>query len=212
MAIWCYVCKKKLNMMNNISFENKLLCLDCRDLFDEMMQSDDKNEIENIYSKLRSLNTHNHEVESFINKHLAACLKKFKSEEQIKKELEEEQEKKRKLFEEGQKRKQKLFEEEQERKAKEQEDVDTFLKENGHEGYYQYKVINLFDNNSGGINVDEISILLNSLGRNGWHLKCAYSNELGHNSTSGGFAGFTTGTNSTIDQNILILERFIKFK
>lgn len=49
---------------------------------------------------------------------------------------------------------------------------------------------------------------LNKLGREGWHLKCAYTNELGHNTTP----GFSGSTNATIDQNILIFERFIKFK
>ena len=109
-------------------------------------------------------------------------------------------------------RKRKLYEEEQERKRKDQEDRDAFLKENGHEGYYEYKVISLSDNHSGSLDVDALSDFLNSLGRDGWHLKCAYANELGHNSTSGGVGGFSTGTNSTVDQNILILERFIKFK
>lgn len=109
-------------------------------------------------------------------------------------------------------RQRKLFEEEQERKRKEQEDRDAFLKENGHEGYYEYKVISLSDNRSGELNVNELSTLLNSLGRDGWHLKCAYANELGHNSTSGGVGDFSTGTNSTVEQNILILERFIRFK
>lgn len=103
-------------------------------------------------------------------------------------------------------------EQEQERRRKEQERNDAFLKENGHEGYYEYKVISLYDENSGCLDVQELSALLNTLGRAGWHLKCAYSNELGHNSTSGGIAGFSMGTNATIDQNVLILERFIKFK
>ena len=39
----------------------------------------------------------------------------------------------------------------------------------------------------------------------------AYANELGHNSTSGGFGGFSIGANSTVDQHILILERFVRF-
>lgn len=102
----------------------------------------------------------------------------------------------------------KQYEENQERLRKEQETVDEFLKENGHEGFYEYKVVDIRDNNSGAIDVYDATELLNSLGRNGWRLKCAYSNELGHNSTP----GFTTTINSTIDQNILIFERFIKFK
>ena len=87
--------------------------------------------------------------------------------------------------------------------------MDAFLKENGHQGFYEYKVISLCDDNGGSIDVHELAELLNKLGREGWHLKCAYTNELGHNSNSGGIGGFSTGTNATIDQNVLILERFM---
>lgn len=51
---------------------------------------------------------------------------------------------------------------------------------------------------------------LNELGIDGWHLVTAYSNELGKNALSGGAGGVLLGVNSTIDENILIFERFVK--
>ena len=80
----------------------------------------------------------------------------------------------------------------------------------GLDGYYEYKVVSLNDNNAGGIYSSTIENTLNELGLDGWKLRCAYTNELGKNSSSGGFAGFSKGTNSTIDQNILIFERFVR--
>ena len=93
----------------------------------------------------------------------------------------------------------------------------TSLKQMGAEGYYQYKVISLLDvgglfkSNSGRVNTEAMMQTLNELGMEGWHLVTAYSNELGKNALSGGAGGFIMGTNSTVDENILIFERFIKF-
>ena len=84
------------------------------------------------------------------------------------------------------------------------------LSKMGLDGYYEYKVVSLNDDNAGGIYSSTIEATLNKLGLDGWHLRCAYTNELGKNSNSGGYGGFSTGTNSTIDQNILIFERFVR--
>ena len=92
---------------------------------------------------------------------------------------------------------------------KRQERIDR-LKQKGYDGYYEYLTLSLVDNKDGGIDVEEISNSLNDLALEGWHLKCAFSNELGRNSRSNGVGGIASGTNSTIDQNILILERFNK--
>lgn len=94
----------------------------------------------------------------------------------------------------------------------EQEKMDAFLKENGHEGYYEFKVLSILDERSGSVNVNELMDRLNYFGRQGWRLRCAFTNELGKNSASVGMGGFSIGTNSTADQSVLILERFIKFK
>ena len=91
------------------------------------------------------------------------------------------------------------------------------LKASGSEGYYQYKVISLMDigglfrSNSGRVNTEAMMQTLNELGVEGWRLVTAYSNELGKNAMSGGAGGVLLGVNSTVDENILIFERFVKF-
>ena len=128
-----------------------------------------------------------------------------------------EQERRRLLAEEERRQREKeaavllkIQAEEEERRRKEQENTDAFLKENGHEGFYEYQVVSIGDGNSGSVDIHDLANRLNRLGRDGWHLKCAYTNELGHNTTPG--TAFVAGSNATIDQNILIFERFIKFK
>ena len=66
----------------------------------------------------------------------------------------------------------------QELAQKEREQIDAFLKENGHEGCYEYMAIDLTDNHFGSLDTNKLTDSLNSLGRNGWRLKCAYANEL----------------------------------
>ena len=84
------------------------------------------------------------------------------------------------------------------------------------DGYYEYKVISLsdvsglFKSNSGRVNTEGMTEVLNELGIDGWHLVTAYSNELGKNALSGGAGGVLMGINSTIDENILIFERFVR--
>ena len=84
------------------------------------------------------------------------------------------------------------------------------LKLKGYEGYYEYTTLSLVDDDGGGLTTTQVTQLLNDYALDGWRLISAYANELGHNSTNGGFGGFSTGTNSTVDQHILILERFIR--
>lgn len=90
------------------------------------------------------------------------------------------------------------------------------LKAKNVEGYYEYKVISLLDvgglfkGNSGRVNTEAMTQTLNELGIDGWHLVTAYSNELGKNALSGGAGGVLLGVNSTVDENILIFERFVK--
>ena len=90
------------------------------------------------------------------------------------------------------------------------------LKAQGAEGYYEYKTISLLDTSglfskdSGRVNTVAMTEVLNELGLDGWHLVTAYSNELGKKALSGGVGGAILGVNSTVDENILIFERFIK--
>ena len=84
------------------------------------------------------------------------------------------------------------------------------LRSKGYEGYYEYTTLSLIDNDGGELTPYQVTQLLNDYALDGWKLATAYTNELGHNSTSGGFGGISSGTNSTIDQHILILERFVR--
>ncbi len=108
--------------------------------------------------------------------------------------------------------------EELERKQKEEQyhlRIDS-LKAKNVDGYYEYKVVSLLDigglfkNNSGRVDTEKMTQTLNDLGVDGWHLVTAYSNELGKNALSGGAGTVLLGINSTVDENILIFERFIK--
>ena len=80
------------------------------------------------------------------------------------------------------------------------------LKAKGHEGYYEYKVLSLCDDNDGAVSINRLAALLNDYAMDGWRLVTSYANELGHNSSS----VYGQGTNSTIDEHILIMERFVK--
>lgn len=90
------------------------------------------------------------------------------------------------------------------------------LRKRNVDGYYEYKVISLadvsgmFKKNSGRVDIETMTQELNNLGLDGWHLVTAYSNELGKNALSGGVGGALMGVNSTVDENILIFERFVK--
>ena len=90
------------------------------------------------------------------------------------------------------------------------------LKNNGVNGYYEYRVISLldekgfFNSQSGRVDVETMTHTLNELGLDGWHLITAYSNELGKNAFALGIGGAASGINSTIDENILIFERFVQ--
>ncbi len=93
--------------------------------------------------------------------------------------------------------------EQKEIQRKFQERIDR-LKSIGRTGYYEYKVISIVDK-KGAVDINRLMAELNDLGLDGWRLQCAYTNEMGKDSLT--VAGF--GVNSTADQNILILERFV---
>ena len=129
----------------------------------------------------------------------------------------EEKEQRRKQREEEQKQR----EEEQKQQEEQRQQYEYNLKiENltkmGLDGYYEYKVISLLDESgffkkkSGSVDTTAMTETLNQLGIEGWHLVTAYSNELGKNAMSGGIGGAMLGTNSTVDENILIFERFVR--
>lgn len=77
------------------------------------------------------------------------------------------------------------------------------------EGYYEYEVIIISDDQNGHLNKVHLKNRLNEMGRNGWRLKAVTSNELGKNTSHVGIGGFGGGTNATIEETILIFERFV---
>ncbi len=82
----------------------------------------------------------------------------------------------------------------------------------GYNEYYEYTALTICDNSKGYTDVDLMVEKMNELALNGWRLVTAFTNELGKNSFSGGFGGISSGTNSTIEQNILLFERRVKIK
>lgn len=70
-------------------------------------------------------------------------------------------------------------------------------------GYWEYHV-ECINDKKGMIDAKDLNHRLNQLGREGWHLVTAYTNEMGKNGLS--LAGI--GLNSTVDQNIFVFERY----
>lgn len=77
------------------------------------------------------------------------------------------------------------------------------------EGYYEYEVIALTDDDGGRIDPVELKECMNELGRGGWRLKCVATNEIGKTSRSIGIGGASGGVNATIEDTVLIFERFV---
>ena len=75
---------------------------------------------------------------------------------------------------------------------------------------YEYIVVSVRDNSSGGTDITEIAKVLGKYSQEGWRLVNTFTNELGVNSSSVSFGGISAGTNATIDQTIMIFERCIK--
>ncbi len=73
------------------------------------------------------------------------------------------------------------------------------------DGYYEYMVLSLNDKGS-QVDPQELSKELNKYGKEGWEIKAAYANQKGKNAI--GLVLFTI--NWTKDQNIIILQRFVK--
>lgn len=82
------------------------------------------------------------------------------------------------------------------------------LKARGYSGYYEYTTVSLLDDNGSGIlSVQQVSDLLNDYSLDGWRLVTSYSNEIGYTDRD---VGYRLRENSTVDQHIFILERFVK--
>lgn len=87
------------------------------------------------------------------------------------------------------------------------EQIGLLKKELISQNFMQYQVECVYDNRSGGTNFTELQNVLNTYSRNGWKLKQVFTNEVGKNSLSVSVGGYTSGTNATMDQVVLIFER-----
>lgn len=84
------------------------------------------------------------------------------------------------------------------------------LKNKGEDCYYEYMSLTYIDDRNGGLDVNEMITQLNEYSLLGWRLKTSITNELGKNSSGVGIGGFSSSTNATIEETILILERKVK--
>lgn len=96
------------------------------------------------------------------------------------------------------------------------EDIDTYLalkiteilaKIELQNSLTDYKVDAVTDNYIGGANFGGIQKSLDWHSQRGWKVKSVFTNEIGKNSSSVTVGSYTSGTNSTIDQTIIIYER-----
>lgn len=71
----------------------------------------------------------------------------------------------------------------------------------------QYMVEVVSDSRNGHTDVSQLQTTLNKYANQGWILKSCFTNEVGHNENSIGYGGFVAGTNSTVDQIVLIFEK-----
>lgn len=205
----CWFCDKKLGLGNSFPFGAAFVCSECRSLYDSLIHAETKENLFLSEQQLISRLSGNPEKTERIRNVAKSRYMNILSEDEKKTAPSDLQ---TKFAEEEAAIPRSIVKKEQERERVKQEITDEFLMENGHEGYYEYKVLNILDAKRGYVDVEEITNQLNFLGRQGWHLRCAFTNELGKNASAIGIAGVSLGTNSTQDQSILILERFIKFK
>ena len=75
---------------------------------------------------------------------------------------------------------------------------------------YEYDVVTITDKSTGAMDVVSLQNVLSERGKLGGRLVNSFTNEIGVNSSSISYAGYTSGTNATIDQTILIFERCIR--
>lgn len=213
----CFFCGQKLSFFNSQEVDGLSICAECGNLWDSIKFATTEEELQKAETVLLSRATANPleskyriaNVALLSLKELDAPTEELEKRERILKEEELRREEERRQEKEEKRRQEEKM---ADLARLEQEATDAFLKENGHEGYYEYRVLSLVDDNSGAIDINTIYKQLNDLGRQGWRLRCAFTNEIGKNSSSAGVGGFSSGTNATVDQNVLILERFIRFK
>lgn len=81
-------------------------------------------------------------------------------------------------------------------------------------GEFEYKVITIPNADGGAVDAGKLQKILDAMSEAGWRLITVYSNELGKTSRTSSMSGFgtstTTGTNSTVCQDVMFFERRIR--
>lgn len=72
---------------------------------------------------------------------------------------------------------------------------------------FEYAVETVRDRDNGGADEGSLNDVLSMYGEKGWKLKFCFTDEVGVESHSATVAGYTTGTNATINEIVLIFER-----
>lgn len=83
----------------------------------------------------------------------------------------------------------------------------TAMKNEGRNRKMEYAVETVRDRENGGADETALSDVLAMYGEKGWRLKFCFTDEVGVESHSATVAGYTTGTNATINEIVLIFER-----
>lgn len=218
MSTNCSICQKKLSTwLQNFPLENshqeQRICGTCHDWMRSLTSGTEQGDMEDAIQYFQTrLSQASPEAKEIID----TAINTYQT-MQRKKEEEKEEEKRRLMQRKDKEEKQRIAYEDyehQRRKSIYRIRLEK-LKEKGVPGYYEYKVISLFDGNKderksyGQINSRELEKTLNDLGADGWRLVTAYANEIGKTMYSLGIAGVSSGTNATIDEHILIFERYI---
>ena len=76
--------------------------------------------------------------------------------------------------------------------------------------YYEYEIVTVDDLANGRVDDIKLANIIKEYARKGWRLHTVFTNELGKNATSATLGNIGTGSNSTIDQTVLIFERCIR--
>lgn len=87
------------------------------------------------------------------------------------------------------------------------DEVNKFRKEIISQSVVEYAVETVRDTSSGGTDIRRLSKVLSEYSSKGWKLKSTFTNELGVRGNSVSIGVATSGTNSTIEEIVLIFER-----
>jgi hypothetical protein len=203
MAKNCFLCDKQMGFFDSSYVAaNDTVCEDCYYKYKKVFNLAGDDEFEKELEEFKKMFANSENLDSAVQHLCKVHDAKYEETAEERQKLKEQKEKEEQERAEAKA----AYEREQERLLQKKNEKIEKLREQGLDGYYEYKVLNLNDDSSGGADCYRIQYWLDELGLDGWHLRCAYTNELGKNTTP----GLLSTTNSTIDQNILIFERFVK--